>query len=75
MDKKIKKAYLDLEKLRIFVAGKRKGYTLADRWNVSRSTVQRRLSGESRMTLEQINEVCETIEMSIDEFLEIKKAA
>ena len=71
----VRKAYFNLEKLRIIVAGMRKGTALAKHWGISRNTVQRRLSGEFRMTLDQINEICDFIGVDIDEFLEIKKAA
>ena len=73
--KAVKRAYLDLDRLRITVSGMRKGSALAKHWGISRNTVQRRLSGEFRMTLEMINEICEFIGVDIDEFLEIKQAA
>ena len=71
----VRKAYLNVEKLRETVAGKRKGNALSQHLKISRNTLQRRLTGEFKLTLDQLNEICEFIGVDVDEFLEIKKAA
>jgi transcriptional regulator with XRE-family HTH domain len=66
---------IKLNKLRETVAGKRMGATIARELQVSTNTFNRWMTGNSPLTIERLNQICQRINIDIDEFVEIKIAA